>query len=213
MRRIVAGAVHLAYARAMRALARSAALAVALAALGGGLPAGAEAARRPITEQRFWSIVDDTRTRSGRSLPRQIRLLDRRLARLTPRQLIQFERRWQEMEVRAYRWDLWAACWVVDDGCGDDAFAYFRSYVVSLGRGPFERAVEDADTLVDVVSRRHARHRELVAYVPEAVYERKTGREMPLVGARLPDDPAGEAWEEHEAEQRVPRLAARFAQR
>ncbi|WP_449342020.1 DUF4240 domain-containing protein [Streptomyces aurantiogriseus] len=35
---------------------------------------------------------------------------------------------------RAYTWDLWGAAWVLLDGASDDAFDFFRCWLIGQGR-------------------------------------------------------------------------------
>ena len=51
----------------------------------------------------------------------------------------------------AYTWDLWGAAYLINGGCSDDGFAYFRSWLISRGRAAYEEAVRDPDSLADLV--------------------------------------------------------------
>jgi hypothetical protein len=44
---------------------------------------------------------------------------------------------------------LWAAAYVINGGCSDDGFAYFRGWLIAQGREVFERMVADPDALAD----------------------------------------------------------------
>jgi hypothetical protein len=40
---------------------------------------------------------------------------------------------------------------VIEDGCSEDCFRDFRSYLISLGREAYEAALRDPDSLAPVV--------------------------------------------------------------
>jgi hypothetical protein len=175
-----------------------------------------------VDEGRFWAIVDEARpTAKGRGLFRRrsaapdlqqhAENLTEKLAGLGPDEILEFDRIWNELHVRAYRWDLWGAAFVINGGCSDDCFDYFRDYLISLGREAYETGLRDPDSLADFVATENAAGYEDISYVAMTAWERVKGDEgMPRQGARQPSDPAGEAWDEEGVEALYPRLAERF---
>jgi len=64
-------------------------------------------------------------------------------------------------------------------GCGDDGFTDFRSWLISMGREAFERALRDPDSLGSVAFGPGLEEDcffEEYAYVATRVYEEKTGQ-------------------------------------
>ena len=51
----------------------------------------------------------------------------------------------------AYFWGLWGVAYLVNGGCSDDGFEYFRNWLVLQDRDVFEAAVRHPDSLADVV--------------------------------------------------------------
>jgi len=47
----------------------------------------------------------------------------------------------------SYRVDLWGAAYLINGGCSDDAFEYFRGWLIVQGRGTYERIVADPPIL------------------------------------------------------------------
>ncbi|OSP39974.1 hypothetical protein B7767_28795 [Streptomyces sp. 13-12-16] len=45
---------------------------------------------------------------------------------------------------------LWAAAYVINGGCSDDGFDYFRGWLIAQGRETFERVVADPDALAEL---------------------------------------------------------------
>jgi hypothetical protein len=51
----------------------------------------------------------------------------------------------------AYRWDLWAAAYVINGGASDDGFEYFLGWLMAQGRTRWEATRADPDSLADIV--------------------------------------------------------------
>ena len=72
------------------------------------------------------------------------------------------------------RWELWALAYIVRRGCGDDAFDYFKVWVISKG----QEAFEDIKSLNVSKLQRHFDEDpqlEEMFWLVENVYENKTG--------------------------------------
>lgn len=162
-------------------------------------------------ESRFWGLIDASRE-SAKTRPRrpneeingvQEEALAESLERLSPEELIAFNERFWEANARAYRWDLWAVAYWMEGGCSDDAFTDFRSCLVSLGRKLFTRALENPDSLADLIGLPDTPYlqAEGFQYVALKVYRKKTGEEMPQgESGYAPDEPAGEPIEMEDEE-------------
>jgi len=46
--------------------------------------------------------------------------------------------------------DLWGAAYLINGGCSDDGFDYFRGWLIAQGREVFERTVADPDALAEL---------------------------------------------------------------
>src|SRR5262245_53974222 len=57
-----------------------------------------------------------------------------------------FERQFEKIHTGSCSWNLWGAAYLMNGGCSDDGFEYFRAWLMAQGRRTFEKAVEDADT-------------------------------------------------------------------
>jgi hypothetical protein len=64
---------------------------------------------------------------------------------------------------------------VIEDGCSDDCFRDFRGYVISLGRGPYERALANPDSLASVAQDAEAGDWENADNVAPDAYSSVTG--------------------------------------
>jgi hypothetical protein len=164
-------------------------------------------------ERALWKLMSATRTKSDGDTERQSGLLEERLARLPPRAIADFQRIRRRLEKRAYTWDLWGAAYVIEDGCSDDCFRDFRSYLISLGPKAYEAALRDPDSLAPIVEDAETGDWENADSVAGDAYESATGDELPVDDSDLSGDPRGEPWDDEDVEaliERYPRLAERF---
>ena len=165
------------------------------------------------TGNAFWQLTDQTRKEAGNDTGRQSQLLEEQLSKLPPKQIVAFQRRRHQLDERAYTWDLWGAAFVIEDGCSDDCFRDFRAYLISLGRGPYEAALRDPDSLASVVQDAEQGDWENADDVAPDAYESATGEDMPVDDSDVSGKPRGEPWDDESQEhlvQRYPALAERF---
>lgn len=164
-------------------------------------------------EETFWELVDEARDDAGDDDERFLEVLEKGLMELPPNAIEGFRERLDEVLARAYRWDLWAAAYIINAGASDDGFQYFRAWLVSRGRGVFERALEDPaglETFVPADPDWLAEFEELL-YLPVYVLEQKTGEEVPLPEPLETTEeiaePQGQPWDASTVETRFPALA------
>ncbi len=170
-------------------------------------------------ESRFWEIIAATKPGKG-TVEDQSERLAKELSRLDLADVVGFDAKFTETNLRLYTWAHWGAAEVVFGGCGDDHFTDFRSWVVSRGRDVFERVLADPDALADLgrIDDEEVGDAELLSYVASEVYEEAAGQEFDDTDRDIPespDDPAGEPIREGDREAyraRYPRLFAMYAE-
>lgn len=112
-----------------------------------------------------------------------------------------------------YTWDLWAVAYIVHGGCSDDAFEYFRSWVISQGQQAFDLAVSDPATFgmaIDPDTDDEDLECEDLLYAAREAHKELTGEYGPERINAYPEQPLGQRWEEDELESRLPSLWARW---
>jgi hypothetical protein len=180
-------------------------------------------------EDEFWTIIE-----TARAMPRPLSeaLVDL-LVELPLTRILDYEERFDALHEAVYRWDVWAAAYLIGGGCSDDSFMDFRAGLIGLGREWYERAAETPDSLAGhplVVAAgsaddlEEALFYEDLNYVAMHAYERKTGvdgsfyeaQDEREVASPKPDGPSGlepmgedfDFDDEAEMRQRLPRLSA-----
>ena len=163
----------------------------------------------------FWAVLESGGTEALDAPDVQLEAIRRRLEELQPEELLDFHRLFNQRMDDAYSWDLWGAAYLINGGCSDDGFAYFRSWLISRGRATYEAALRAPDSLADLVDadRDDYEFEDLWGLALD-VYRERTGDEPPAIedGARV--EPAGDRWDfddEEQASQRLPRLAKLYS--
>lgn len=172
----------------------------------------------PLARDGFWNIIDHSAA-SEANPDTQLADLRASLSRLSPSQIADFERIFDETMRQSYSWDLWGAAYVANGGASDDGFEYFRCWLISKGRKVFERVVADPDSLADLLASGEGvgdLEFEDFAYVARETWAARTKRdwnEMPVVANMAYDKkPSGVPFSENPAElaRRYPKLWKRF---
>ncbi|MEU7060563.1 DUF4240 domain-containing protein [Streptomyces sp. NPDC046197] len=146
-------------------------------------------------ETEFWELIDATREAAGGDPEEQADLLVEQLLGLDPEQVLDFARHFESRYNRAYRWDLWGAAWVLLDGASDDAFDFFRCWLIGQGREVFEGALHAPDSLADLLNDFDEEidgDGEELGYAADEAYEQLTGTVAPDLGVPpAPAEPEG----------------------
>ena len=149
-----------------------------------------------MTEDDFWTIVDDVNSRAGGDMDAKERLLRESLEALDAAGVKGFSDHMDRMMGSAYTWPLWAAAYIIQGGCSDDGFMDFRSSLVFTGRRVFEPAVASPDSLGDLDDDTlDTLYHEGMLYIASEVHEAKAGG-SPERSVQMPPEPTGEPWDE-----------------
>lgn len=164
-----------------------------------------------MNRDEFWAIIDATRSDSDPY--EHAEAVQDALCTKSPDEIVDFERHMAGLLAESYTWKLWGAAYLINGGCSDDGFDYFRGWLLLQGKSVFEGALTDPDTLADVPELEEEVECEEILGVAWSAYESVTGDELPQVTIELPD--LGESWDfddDEEMEQRYPKLFAKFCQ-
>jgi len=168
-------------------------------------------------ETEFWELVDATREAAEGDPEEHAELLVERLVQMDPDAVLDFARHFESRYNRAYHWDLWGAAWVLLDGASDDAFDFFRCWLIGQGREVFEGAVHNPDSLADLLDDFDEEldgDGEELGYAADEAYEQLTGVVAPDLGIPpAPPEPEGTPIDfENESvlAERYPKLWERF---
>lgn len=104
-----------------------------------------------ITE--FWNLIEaaraDAAAASGERADDFASVLADRLAATSKETIFEYRQQFEHLHAALYRWDVWAAGYLIGGGCSDDAFVDFRAGLIAQGREWYERAAAHPDSLAD----------------------------------------------------------------
>ncbi|MFI7068628.1 DUF4240 domain-containing protein [Kribbella sp. NPDC050124] len=194
----------------------------------------------------FWRVVESARVAAGSKADQARRdgqpsavteALVAALVRLARPEIIAFDNVFREVRAQADKWDVCAACWIIEYGyLSDDGFSDFRAGLVGMGRSTFEAAVNDTDSLarhpaVREISASARRDRwigdeqllfaaptayQLLAGDADAFWDAREAAEADVARPTGSPKPADERWDlrtEAEWSNRLPKLSELFADR
>lgn len=158
----------------------------------------------------FWTLIEEARN-AANDISDVAPALGERLTDLSAEQIVAFKRHQSQLMDEAYRWDLWAVAYIINGGCSDDGFAYFRAWLMANGRCRWDAAMRTPEAVGEWAQDEEANYEDML-FVADAAYEAKTGDRFPYdeLPDRYPEEPAGEEWEEDELEELYPSLYGKY---
>lgn len=160
--------------------------------------------------EKFWKIIEITKSESYGDYEKQQSLLKRELLKLTAKEVLEFDNKFRTLRGEIYTWDFLAAAYIINGGCSDDCFSDFRGWLIGQGQSIFKNAIQNIETLTELKETNDGVW-EGLSYIATDVYENKTGKDMPQ-GVQENFEITGEEWEEDENDlkNRFPKLYAKF---
>lgn len=169
---------------------------------------------------RFWALIeqareladgDDAASLAESQAEHLVEILKQRS---TP-EIEDFERRFLTLMNESYRWDLWGAAYIIQGGCSDDGFDYFRAWLIGQGREVFRRVLADPESLLEIALREPDPKQvvlegEPLLFAAAEAYEARTADDLDVPVPQRASEPAGKPWEEDELAGLFPKLWEKF---
>ena len=162
-----------------------------------------------MTEAEFWELIARKIERDGAEL--DVAPLEEELLGSRPDRIASFAEQLYRLHDLSYRTRLWGAAYLINGGCSDDGFDYFRAWLIGMGRAVFFAALEDPDSLA-AVAEEDVECEDLLSVVYNA-YQEVTGRELELPPRTPATNDHEDDWDfddNEEMRRRYPRLFAKF---
>jgi hypothetical protein len=180
-----------------------------------------------VDRDAFWGLVEDARASVDDTVADADGVADaltKVLGTAEAEEIVGFGTELARLQVESYRWDLWAAAYLINSGASEDGFDSFRGWLLAQGREVWEAALTDPDSLADVVDEDRPEgfegfDGEGMLHVGSHAYKNLTGDEAAYWKAvdrdapDTPDLPAGKEIDfddEDDLQTRLPRLAALY---
>lgn len=171
-----------------------------------------------MTSEQFWQLLDSTH-----GIEDRVAALSEGLTQLPAEEIVQFRVLLDDLLQSAHLVDLWGAAHLIQGGCSEEDFAYFREGLLGLGRKTFEAAIQEPDALADLLPGKmdlteipafeEAPLQAWVAKTSLTADDYYSAVDFVDSGERNVDE-EGEHWDfsdPEELHERLPRLAAKYA--
>lgn len=164
---------------------------------------------------RFWEIIGESRRDFSPQLvdgnmDRQLEVLKEFLSELPVEEVAAFSNTFTKLSLDAYKWDLWAAAYIIDGGCSDDGFTDFRYWLISMGHEVYDKAMANAESLADVAFQPgiECTQFEEFGYVAGEIGREldSTAYDAGLIDFDHPESPSGLEWKDEDLPIRFPQL-------
>lgn len=132
-----------------------------------------------MSEDVFWDLIQASIDEADGDVDRQVKAMEQHLSLLPLQDVIAFQNRYRYFRGLAYTWELWGAIYIINGGCGDDEFCYFRDWLIAQGSNVYENALENPEWLVNLEINGQEAEAESMAYAAAVVFENRTGKELP----------------------------------
>ncbi len=131
-----------------------------------------------LDEDKFWGIVHKSLKNTGNQDKQEVFLIQE-ISKLTLKEMIGFRLRTDKLLSDSYISELWCAAYIIGGGCSDDAFDYFRNWLISKGKELYYNTLKNPDSLV--IEDKQATDEfefEGFHYVALEAFEQKTGKDL-----------------------------------
>ena len=109
--------------------------------------------KRKIDELVFWQLLDEVKNDS-QSITEQVVKLGEHLQNFAPADIKRFQSIYCKLMKKLYHWNVWALAYAARDGCSDNSFEAFRTWLILNGDAELlETAVSDPALAANKVSK------------------------------------------------------------
>lgn len=167
------------------------------------------AATKAMDNKIFWNLIQSTKEQAAANLDARPVVLQRLLSQLSAVDIQAFQVRYESLLLEANHWNLWGAAYLMNGGCSDDGFRYFRDWLISEGEVTFATAIVEPESLVTQAKREYF-DLESFGYAAMKAYASKGAGELERSFQLEFAPPQGSEWDESELPALFPKLAAKY---
>jgi hypothetical protein len=165
--------------------------------------------KQTMDEADFWKLIDKSKVAATNNYQAQINTLKTVLLTLESANIEKFDNTFTALLAASYDYRLWGAAYVINGGCSDDCFDYFRQYLIGHGKEKFYQTIKDPESCVSWIKSEEEDNWEGLQYSAMEAYKQKTGRELPK--AYHPKfELKGKPFDEETVIKQYPKLAKKF---
>lgn len=129
-------------------------------------------------EDQFWLIIENSK-KGSTNLDELALKITNELLKLLSAEIIGFQLRENKLRYDSYNSDLWCAGYIMNGGCSDDCFEYFRCWLIGNGKEIYYNSLKSPDSLSELYSNEEEIYEfEDLMYVASNAFQKKTGKEI-----------------------------------
>jgi hypothetical protein len=156
----------------------------------------------------LWTVLDPSVAPNDGA--KTVQAFRDRLLELPPASILSIDQELINQLDRSYTWKLWGAAYIINGGCSDDCFDYFRAWLIMQGSAVFNSALRDPDSLADYAYLQHPAELEEALSVTREAYRTATGKEPHNTSSTPSLGPGWDFDDQVEMKHRYPRLCRKF---
>jgi len=160
-------------------------------------------------EDDFWKLIDKSRAAANNNYQGQVGSLKNILLTLDAKEIEKFDNTFTKLLAASYDWKLWGASYVINGGCSDDCFDYFRQYLIGHGKDKIYQTLKDPESCVTWIKSEEEDNWEGLQYSAMNAYKQKTGKDLPK-SYQPKFELKGKAFDEETVDKQYPKLAKKF---
>ncbi|MBE0390827.1 DUF4240 domain-containing protein [Flavobacterium sp. PL002] len=131
-----------------------------------------------LDEAVYWDIIATSLKETSNQEDQELFLISE-IEKLTPSEMIGFRLRTDKLLYDTYDQQLWCAAYIMNHGCSDGGFEYFRCWLISKGKDVFYATKANPDSLLkEVVKDQEVYEFEGFWYVAMNAFKNTTQKEL-----------------------------------
>ncbi|MBL4755382.1 MAG: DUF4240 domain-containing protein [Flavobacteriales bacterium] len=130
-----------------------------------------------MNEDQYWMLISISLAHTS-DQENQASYLTSELQELSPEEMVGFRLRTDRLLSDSHTSDLWCAAFLINGGCSDDAFEYFRCWLISRGKEAYNNAKKSADSLINQIKEGEEYEFEEFAYIAMTAFKNETALEL-----------------------------------
>ncbi len=131
-----------------------------------------------LDEDVYWNIVENS-SKETDNLEDQELFLISEIQKLSPKEMIGFRLRTDQLLFDNYSSSLWCAAYIINGDSSNDGFDYFRCWIISRGKEVYYKAKSDPDSLLkEIIKDKKSYEFESFWYVAMSAFTNATGQDL-----------------------------------
>jgi len=165
---------------------------------------------RKIDETLFWELIGSARAAASDPVEQAVAIGEKLKAFKAP-EIRRFAAIYARLMKQLYHWNVWALAYAARDGCSDDSFAEFRTWLILRGDPVLVAlAIGDPTSAARLVPKDPDLADGTLLPIIDEAYLARSGKTIDLPATDL-EKPKGKEWPEEEFEIWFPQLVRHYA--